>query len=90
MWDVARSGTLMWQVHLACCKTGGRIMFDMAYFGQMYGATWPSLGLPRGTPPLVDLFGKLYGLPGSRTRDLRSGGSDLAGSGYQPAHMCLT
>jgi hypothetical protein len=31
--------------------------------GKCYGATWPSRGLPHGTPPLVGLFGKILWTP---------------------------
>jgi hypothetical protein len=52
-------------------------------FGECHGATWPSLGLPRGTPPLV-VWEKFYGLHRSRTYDLQSDWNALAGLGYQP------
>jgi hypothetical protein len=56
--------------------------------GEWYGATWPSHGLPRGTPHWLTVFGLKVCLRvrGGRTRDLH-GGEVLAGSGYQPAYM---
>jgi hypothetical protein len=43
-------------------------------FGQWYGATWPSHGLPRGTPLLaIGLLSKFYGFHGGRTPDLLYG-----------------
>jgi hypothetical protein len=31
--------------------------------GECNGATWPSHGLPRGTPPLVGCMGKIVWTP---------------------------
>jgi hypothetical protein len=34
------------------------------FVGKCNGATWPSPGLPCGTPPLDDWFLKIYVTPG--------------------------
>jgi hypothetical protein len=48
------AGTVGMLTGQTCVVTGGRIMFDTWHIlGKCNGATWPSLGLPRGTPPLV-------------------------------------
>jgi hypothetical protein len=63
--DVADSD---WQMWSNCDVTRGII------FGQWYGATWPSHGLPRGTPLLaIGLLFKILWVRGGRTPDLPTG-----------------
>jgi hypothetical protein len=52
---------------------------------ECYGAMWPGLGLPRGTPPLV-VWENFYGFYEIRTLDLWSGWRGLARLGHQPTH----
>jgi len=62
-------------------KWANQLLTDVIFFGKWNGATWPSRGLPCGTP----LLDKIVLPAGVGTPDLRGGHvNDLEGSGYHP------